>query len=74
VVRDSTNATLGLTLSTNIQNWNISDAKVANGEEELPITSTVTPLGTILYGGNLETTDPNFDKRLKLEIIYTKAN
>jgi|GEM_PF-103671 len=74
VVRDSTNATLGLTLATNIQNWNISDAKVTNGEEELPITSTVTPLGTILYGSNLEATDPNFDKRLKLEIYYTQAN
>ena len=32
VVRDSTNATLALTLTTNIQNWSIADAKVANGE------------------------------------------
>lgn len=73
IVRDSTNATLGLTLSTNIQNWNIADAKVADGEEELPITSTVTPLGTILFGSNIDATDPDYDKRLKLEISYTKA-
>ena len=79
VLRDSTNATLGLTLSTNIQNWNIADAKVSDteaidGEEELPITSTVTPLGTILFGGNLDVADPDYDKRLKLEISYTKAD
>ncbi|WP_339726375.1 DUF4270 domain-containing protein [Maribacter stanieri] len=74
VVRDSTNATLALTLTTNIQNWSIADAKVANDEAELPTTSTVTPLGTILYGSNIQPTDPNFDKRLKLEISYTKAD
>ena len=74
VVRDSTNATLALTLTTNIQNWSIADAKVTNGEAELPTTSTVTPLGTILYGSNIQATDPNFDKRLKLEISYTKAD
>jgi len=78
IVRDSTNATLGLTLSTNIQNWNIADAKVSDteaigGEEELPITSTMTPLGTILFGGNIDAADPDYDKRLKLEISYTKA-
>lgn len=78
ILRDSTNATLGLTLATNIQNWNIADAKVSDPEivdgiERLPITSTVTPLSTILFGGNINATDPNFDKRLKLEISYTKA-
>ncbi|MGO4919364.1 DUF4270 domain-containing protein [Maribacter spongiicola] len=74
VVRDSTNAKLALTLTTNIQNWSIADAKVVGGEERLATTSTVTPLGTILYGGNIQATDPNFDKRLKLEISYTKAD
>lgn len=74
VVRDSTNATLGLTLTTDIQNWNIADAQVESGESRIPTTSRVTPLGTILYGSNLQPTDPNFDKRLKLEIFYTKAD
>lgn len=74
VIRDSTNATLALTLTTNIQNWSIADAKVVGGEERLAMTSTVTPLGTILYGSNIQATDPNFDKRLKLEISYTKAD
>lgn len=74
VVRDSTNATLGLTLTTDIQNFNIVNAKVNNGEEKLPTTSRITPLGTILYGSNLLNTDPNFDKRLRLEIFYTKTD
>lgn len=74
LVRDSTNATLGLTLTTDIQNWNIADAQVESGESRIPTTSRVTPLGTILYGSNLQATDPNFDKRLKLEIFYTKAD
>lgn len=74
VVRDSVNATLALTLSTNIQNWNVADAKVSNGEKRIATTSNLTPLGTVLYGSNLQVTDPNFDKRLRLEIFYTKAN
>lgn len=74
VVRDSINATLALTLTTNIQNWSIADAQVVGGEERLAMTSSVTPLGTVLFGSNLEATDPDFDKRLKLEISYTKAD
>ena len=74
VLRDSTNATLGLTLTTNIQNFNFADAQLTSEVKGIPITSTITPLGTILYGGNLQATDPNFEKRLKLEIFYTKAD
>lgn len=74
VIRDSTNATLGLTLSTDIQNWNIANAQLENEENTIPTTSRITPLGTILYGSNLQNSDPNFDKRLKLEIFYTKAD
>ncbi|WP_419212913.1 DUF4270 domain-containing protein [Maribacter sp. X9] len=74
IVRDSANATLGLTLSTDIQNWNVAKAQLKNGENRIPTTSRTTPLGTILYGSNLQATDPNFDKRLRLEIFYTKAD
>jgi len=31
-------------------------------------------LGTILYGNNIPFGDSNYDKRLKLEIYYTKPN
>ncbi|MDC6388120.1 DUF4270 domain-containing protein [Maribacter sp. PR1] len=73
VVRDSLNRTLGLTLTTNIQNTNVTNAMLTSGEEDIPVTSNLTPLGTVLFGSALSETDPNFDKRLKLEISYTKA-
>ncbi|WP_405384569.1 DUF4270 domain-containing protein [Maribacter sp. LLG6340-A2] len=74
VVRDSTNATLALTLSTNIQNWNVAPAQTAEGEKSIATTSNLTPLGTVLYGSSVPSTDPNYDKRLKLEIFYTKTD
>jgi len=75
VVRDSTNATLGLTLTTDILNNRAGNAMLANSEERfIPVTSTLTPLGTVLYGSNIPASDPNFDKRLKLEIFYTKVD
>ncbi len=74
IVRDSANATLGLTLTTDIQNFGVANAILENGEKRIPTTSRITPLGTILYGSNLLATDPNFDKRLKLEIFYTKPD
>ncbi len=73
VVRNADNATLGLTLTTNISNTTAASTILANDEERfIPVTSILTPLGTVLYGPNLSATDPNFDKRLKLEISYTK--
>ncbi|ASV30445.1 DUF4270 domain-containing protein [Maribacter cobaltidurans] len=74
VVRDSVNSTLGLTLTTNIQNIRALNAIFSNSlEEEIPSTSTWTPLGTVLFGSNIPKTDPGYDKRLKLEINYTVA-
>ena len=75
VLRDSTNVTLGLTLTTNILSTGSANAMLANDEERfIPVTSTLTPLGTVLFGSNIPVTDPDFDKRLKLEISYTKVD
>lgn len=75
VLRDSTNATLGLTLTTDIRTTGATNAMLANGEERtIPVTSNLTPLGTVLYGSNIPATDPDFDKRIKLEISYTKVD
>jgi hypothetical protein len=75
VLRDSTNATLGLTLTTNISTIGAAKAMLANDEERfIPVTSTLTPLGTVLFGSNIPATDPDFDKRLRLEISYTKVD
>ena len=74
VVRDSVNSTLGLTLTTNIQITSVTNAILANGEEEeIPVTSNLTPLGTVLFGSNIPESDPNYDKRLRLEISYTRT-
>jgi hypothetical protein len=74
IVRDSTNNTLGLSLTTNIENIGVANAKLSSGEKDVPVAATTTPLGTVFYGSNISETDPNFDKRLKLEIFYTKAD
>ncbi len=73
VVRDSTNATLGLTLTPDITRFLTLNAMLANGvEKKIPFISTLSPLSTALFG-SIE--DPqNLDKKLKLEIYYTKAN
>jgi hypothetical protein len=44
-----------------------------NGESgKLPIMATTTPLGTVLFGNNVAA--ENADKKLQLEIFYTKSN
>jgi Domain of unknown function (DUF4270) len=41
----------------------------------IPISSIMNPLGTILFGSNIPSTDTkNYSKRLKLQIYYTKPN
>ncbi len=40
--------------------------------ERLPAASVMNPFGTILFGNNIPSGDVNYDKRLKLEIYYTK--
>ncbi|UII78055.1 DUF4270 family protein [Flagellimonas sp. CMM7] len=73
IIRDSTNAKLALTVTSNISIANVTEAMDAEGDPiNMPIMSTVNPLGTVLFGGQVE--DSNMDKRLKLEILYTEAN
>lgn len=72
IIRDSTNAKLALTVTSNISIANVTEAMGTEGAVNMPIMSTVNPLGTVLFGGQVE--DSNMDKRLKLEILYTEAN
>nr|WP_299386959.1 DUF4270 domain-containing protein [Allomuricauda sp.] len=74
VVRDSTNARLALTLTSNIGIIAVSESMgTADDVIDLPIMAAINPLGTVLYGsGNLE--EAEMDKKLKLEIYYTEAN
>ncbi len=67
---DSTNVELGVTIASNV-NLN-SLAKLKDAEDEIPsaipVTSIISPKGTVLYGN----TAPIENKRLKLNIFYTK--
>ena len=72
---DSTNVKLGVVVTEDIAIAN--SYKLRNPTllpypfKEAPKASVMNPLGTILYGGKSTVPD---DKRLKLEIYYTKPN
>ncbi len=71
LIRESNNSTLGLTLTPDIEFIGINEAMMADGNaKDLPVSQTLSPLGTVLFGGLPE----NGDKKLKLEIFYTEAN
>lgn len=72
VVRDSVNATLGLSLTSDLRNTTVKKAVLTASERNVPTMSTVNPLGTVLIGSNVGPMEE--DKKLKLEIFYTKAN
>ena len=81
ITKDSTNVRLGLVVSENINSSGInnylknpfttSSSSSSLLSKYIPQMSVVNPLGTILYGSNPSVPD---DKRLKLEIYYTKPN
>ncbi|WP_291865003.1 DUF4270 family protein [Maribacter sp.] len=67
---DNPNVTLGLMTTPNIRVAGALNAKISSGDQELPVASIISPLSTVLYAG-----DPSSgEKRLKLEIHYSKAN
>lgn len=75
LLRDSTNVSLGLAVSTNVdveggaaQNAILSSDNMQ--VKSLPVSSILSPKGTILYGNNTNKTD----KKLYLEIFYTEPN
>ena len=78
ISKDSTNVRLGLVVSESIANTTNSQLKNAttgvNPFSKIPTASVINPLGTVLFGNNIPTVDPNYAKRLKLEIYYTKPN
>ncbi|MFV8325679.1 DUF4270 domain-containing protein [Flavobacterium sp. ZS1P14] len=69
---DSTNVKLGIVVTEDINTVASYKMKTPNSFiSQAPKASVMNPLGTILYGG--KSTVPE-DKRLKLEIFYTKPN
>ncbi len=82
IVRGEDNVTLGLTLTASDNNLNVilptQEVQVALDENsdgtevELPVASSLNPLGTVLFGSNVE--PQNEGQRLRLEIFFTEAN
>ncbi len=72
VRKDSTNVRLGLVVTETINNVGFAKLKTPIGTiKTVPAMSALSPLGTVLYGSHSSVAD---DKRLKLEIYYTKPN
>jgi hypothetical protein len=73
LLRDSTNVKLGVAVSGNINlesNTLQNDLLSENDSDKVPVSSIVSPRGTVLYGNN--TLDE--DKKLYLEVFFTKPN
>lgn len=69
---DSTNVKLGLVVTENISDASFTKLKTANAfSSKVAKSSVMNPLGTILYGTHPSVPE---DKRLKLQIYYTKPN
>lgn len=67
---DSTNVKLGIAVTEDISVSSFYKLRTPNTFfSYLPTSSVYNPLGTILYGGSIAVPE---DKRLRLEIIYTK--
>lgn len=71
--KDSTNVRLGLVVTEAISvasNYSLKNPS-SSGLKEVPLASVLSPLGTVLYGSK---SSLPLDKRLKLEIYYTKPD
>ncbi|MFT4831907.1 MAG: hypothetical protein ACI815_001558 [Psychroserpens sp.] len=73
IIRDDDNATLALSLTSDIRVPNVFNSVLKDNKTGIqPIMATVNPLGTVLFGSSVSNGDEN--KKLKLEIFYTKIN
>ena len=73
VVREEDNVVLGLTSTPDIRITGSTSARlIGNTDLDLPVSSNITPLGTVLFGSNL--TGAEEDVKLKLEISFTETN
>lgn len=73
--KDSTNVTLGLTVSTNVDTEGSTAQRAiqspdANMPNYIPVSAILSPRGTVLYGSN----PSDQSKKIYLEIFYTEPN
>ena len=76
--KDSTNVKLGIVVTESISIANSNKMKTPSTVfpfiSQAPKASVMNPLGTILYGTGPTSTNLPEDKKIKLEIYYTKPN
>lgn len=73
LLNDSTNVELGLAVSLNVNLEELIQQEVQTNDDsdlKTPISSVLTPRGTVLHGNNTG----NQDKKVYLEIYYTEPN
>ncbi|PJJ09974.1 uncharacterized protein DUF4270 [Flavobacterium sp. 1] len=71
----SANVELGLVVTEDINKFVFYALKDKTGIPlYVPMASVINPLGAIVFGNNIPSNDVNYDKRVKFEIYYTKAN
>lgn len=73
--KDSVNVPLGVVVTNNVTvvgNSRVKEALPSAVVNQIPRFTAFNPLGTVLFGNN--TSQENEDKKLKLEIIFTKPN
>lgn len=70
--KDSTNATLGIVVSQNVNNrlFQKLSSELEPEIKKIPASSVMSPKGTVLHGNR----SLNEEKRLKLQIYYTEPN
>jgi hypothetical protein len=71
VLRDSSNVTLGLVVTSNINS--VDNLNLQNEDElasSIPSGAILSPLGTVLHGNN----SSNTDKRARLQIFFTEPD
>ncbi|WP_350286488.1 DUF4270 family protein [uncultured Croceitalea sp.] len=72
VIRDEENITLRLSLTSDISITGALEAEVSPERVDLPVMSTINPLGTVLFGSNVEASEVS--KKLQLQISYTEVD
>ncbi|WP_299225330.1 DUF4270 domain-containing protein [uncultured Psychroserpens sp.] len=73
LIRDSTNVELGLAVTGNVNledNTLQYDVFSSDDDEKVPVSSIITPRGTVLYGNNVL----DEEKKLYLEIFFTEPD
>lgn len=69
--KDSTNVKLGLVVTSDISSSLNTEVQYSEQIEFIPTSSVINPFGTVLIGPNPNPSD--YNKRMKLNLYYTKA-